>query len=448
MCLRVMKRIVFLITTAMMVFFCPAFVRALEVEVIPGSHGVREGGFVTFDLKIYNDMGENSSFLISIDGPHLEWKMPGSFLVVLEDGETKVLKIIFRPMMEGIYKYTVRVSCFTEPGVYAEKEFSMDVTGEGLTLRNLRVDVDGGELHVAFDAISSEGASDFVRMEILDSRGLVVASSERPVTAKGEERVDERLSLKGLLAGSYTLRVFAGESVVEKGFTIMPVRRVATRSERFPSALYDEVLITVENQGNVVEDYVLKEYIEPGVTGFVTKPRGCRNLETGKECEFLVSGLMPGERRTLVYRIEHWPTYAQYVAGLIILIALGVFSVGEVTKPRIKKRVVKRKKGAHTVILEVKNPIKSLDSVIVRDFVSPLARVHKKFEHLTPVVKRSDAGTELIWKVGKMKPREVRIFSYKIRPMVGGELKMPKAYLRYRRSNGERTRVFSRHLFV
>ncbi|MFH1294712.1 MAG: hypothetical protein ABIH90_02105, partial [Candidatus Aenigmatarchaeota archaeon] len=155
-----------------------------------------------------------------------------------------------------------------------------------------------------------------------------------------------------------------------------------------------------------------------------------------------------GEERRIIYTVEHWPNYAKYAAGLIILVLIGTYSAGEITKPRIKKKVVKRSNGTHTVILEIKNPIKELDSVIIRDFVSPLARVHKSFEHLKPVSKTSDAGTELIWKIGKMKPREERVLSYRMKPLVGGELKMPKAYLRFRNNKGERIRVFSKHLMI
>jgi hypothetical protein len=444
-----MKGAGFLIITVMLVFLCPAFAKALEAEIIPGSQKVRQWDFATFDLKVHNDMEEKKSLLISVDGPHLEWKMPGNFLSVLESGETKITKIVFRPLMEGEYVYTVRVSCFTQPDVYVEKEFSMDISGEGLSLRNLRADAEDGRLHLIFDVVSWEGISGIVKMEMLKPDGTLAASSEQPIFVEGEKRMEEWLSLKGLLAGSYTVRVSAGDSVLEEEFFIPPVSKVTTRSTYLPGALYDEVLVTVENAGSLVEEYVLREDIPSGaVTGFVTKPQGCVSREAGMECEFLVGNLLPGETRDVVYRIEHWPTYVQYAAGLVVLIALGVLSVGEASKPRIKKKVVKRDKGHHTVILEVRNPFKDLNNVIVRDFVSPLATVHRKFEHLTPVVKRSDAGTELIWKLGRIKPKEVRILSYKMKPVVGGELKMPKAYLRYRGKDGKRLRVFSRHLFV
>ena len=84
----------------------------------------------------------------------------------------------------------------------------------------------------------------------------------------------------------------------------------------------------------------------------------------------------------------------------------------------------------------------------MRDFVSPLAKVAREFEHTKPIIKKSEAGTELIWKIGKMKPREVRVLSYKIKNLVEGNLKMPKAYVRFRDNNGNRVRIYSGHLTI
>jgi hypothetical protein len=71
--------------------------------------------------------------------------------------------------------------------------------------------------------------------------------------------------------------------------------------------------------------------------------------------------------------------------------------------------------------------------------VSPLAQVlHEEIESTKPVIRRLEQGTELIWKLGEMKPREERILQYKVRSLVHGSLKMPGAHLKFTAGKGEK----------
>ena len=67
---------------------------------------------------------------------------------------------------------------------------------------------------------------------------------------------------------------------------------------------------------------------------------------------------------------------------------------------------------------------------------------------IKPLVRRSDAGTELIWKLGDIKPKETRIITYPIKALVSGNLKMPKAYIRFNKPNGKLRRLFSKPLII
>lgn len=443
-----MKKVLFLISAVLWVFLCPAFVKALAMEIVPSSQKTNQWDFTYFDLKIHNDLDTKTSFLVDVNGPYLFWKIPGDFLLVLDAGETRTSRMVFRPTLEGRFDYKVRVSSFSNPKIFAESSFFMDVVG-GVGLSNLQARVSDQRLEISLDVFSAEKERVVLNMEILDSEGMVVTASEIPVYVEDVKQVSEKMSLSGIIAGNYTLRAFTGSEMVETQFNIAPLRDVSKEYDISTGLLRDEIIITITNKGNVVEDLVFSEDVgTDALTGFVTKPRSCVATPESKDCEFVVEGLAPGEKRRVTYTIEYWPNYGKYVAGFIILALIGMYSVGEASKPRIVKKVVKRQPDGHTVIIEVKNPFKELDSVIVRDFVSPLARVHKKFEHLSPVSKTSDAGTELVWKIGKMRPREVRILSYRVKPLVGGQLKMPKAYLRFRNKNGERVKVYSKHLVV
>ena len=64
------------------------------------------------------------------------------------------------------------------------------------------------------------------------------------------------------------------------------------------------------------------------------------------------------------------------------------------------------------------------------------------------MIRKTEEGTELIWKIGDMKAKEHRILSYKIKPLVGGQVKLPKAYMKYSTSDEKRYKLFSRQLTI
>ena len=85
----------------------------------------------------------------------------------------------------------------------------------------------------------------------------------------------------------------------------------------------------------------------------------------------------------------------------------------------------------------------------MRDWISPLARVmHEEIKAMKPIIRKSEAGTELIWKLGDIKPKEIRLLNYKIKTFVEGSLKMPRAYMRFITEKGKRAKVYSRSLVV
>jgi hypothetical protein len=86
------------------------------------------------------------------------------------------------------------------------------------------------------------------------------------------------------------------------------------------------------------------------------------------------------------------------------------------------------------VSLDVRNRTKhEIRDVEVRDVVPSIARVVERFDTLAPRTKTSEIGTELRWKIDSLKPREERVLTYRIRPVVEvtGSLNLPEAKVRY-----------------
>ncbi|UCD07247.1 MAG: hypothetical protein JSW41_05490, partial [Candidatus Aenigmatarchaeota archaeon] len=256
-------------------------------------------------------------------------------------------------------------------------------------------------------------------------------------------------------AGTYSVEVRVTGTKLSDilEFEIEPVHDIVEVVKRISTPLYEDVIITIENKGNVIEkDYKTYQTLPNNdlITGMVTEPIDCEVEGENKICGYLVEELTPGSSAMITYRLNYWVIYGEYALIVLIIIAIITFSFIRVTSPTIAKRHAKKGEDKHSIILEIKNPfMHHLRNVIVRDWVSPLARVlHEEFEMLMPVVRRSEAGTELIWKLGDMRPKETRIITYKIKTLVQGSLRMPKSYMRFSSDRGKKTRIFSKQLIV
>ena len=119
------------------------------------------------------------------------------------------------------------------------------------------------------------------------------------------------------------------------------------------------------------------------------------------------------------------------------------------TKPSITKKSVSRGDGTHGIILEIKNPfLHHMTNVVVRDFVHPLATVvHEEIESIKPVIRKTEQGTELVWKLGDIRPKETRMLKYGVKTVFqGGGVAAPKAYIRFMNPKGKSFRIFSNEL--
>ena len=84
---------------------------------------------------------------------------------------------------------------------------------------------------------------------------------------------------------------------------------------------------------------------------------------------------------------------------------------------------------------------KKIKNVVIRDQVSSLFEVKGKFETVKPAIRQTEEGTELVWTLGAIEPRDHRIIHYNVRPMVNGSLRLPKAYMTYESSGGKRAKI-------
>ncbi len=433
----------------------PVLAAPFDVDVSPENITVESGDVAIFDITIHNNLAKEVSFAFDVIGPHLTWIKEPRVLEFDEYG-SMMRTISIEPVGEnpGIYNYNVTVSAI-DYSFEVVKNFTLKVVNP-VDIQSMFISNTPEKLNIYLNLISIKRHRGNAVFNIIDSNNRIAKSETVPFTIDGEKIILVKvLSLDDLLAGDYSIeaRIEGTGITTSRNFTIEAVHNVQKTTDVQENFLGREITVTVTNNGNIIEyDYPISEETQ-GVTGLVIMPTDCYDAGGKKTvCASNIDRLEPGENESITYRIGYWPTHASWVAGVVAAIIVFLFGFNRVTAPKIKKKhVSSTKDNTHTVALEIKNPFskKNLNNVIVRDWVSPLAKVmHNSFESLRPVIRRTEAGTELIWKLGDIIGKEERVITYKIKGFVGGELKMPRAYLRYRDDKGKGFRVFSKGVVI
>jgi hypothetical protein len=87
------------------------------------------------------------------------------------------------------------------------------------------------------------------------------------------------------------------------------------------------------------------------------------------------------------------------------------------TVASIKKKVT-GKGGEWKISLEIRNKMKEIDGVIVRDKIPNGFSVMGEFQTIKPVIRKLADGTELVWRVGRIAPNDERILHYTIKALM------------------------------
>ena len=437
---------------AVVLFAVPVMAQPVSITVTPGEIKSDVDVSNIYTVSITNGQTNADTFKLNLDGPYIWWGPTFSFPIDVAAGETKTFNMTFFPTDNrfGRFPYTLTVNSLKSSSVSDSASFFLDVEPvrvNGITFSKSGNLVSAG---ILVDSLKRRDVSFDISLKT--ANGDVIASSTFVEQIDGTESVSGSLALPtNLLAGSYTFFVEATTEGItikkSEPFTLEAVHNVVKTRAEVDTTMYKEITITLKNQGNIVENsYKVTETADAGqLLGFVTAPSGC----SGNTCDYIINGLVPGAEAQLVYRIEFWPTMMEYLgAGVAVLAILG-FTFVHKTKPKVNKTSTALGDGRHNIIIEIKNPfLHHLNNVVVRDFVHPIANVvHEEIESVKPVIRKTEAGTELIWKLGDMKPKETRMLKYGVKSVFQGDnISSPKAHIRFMNSKGKSFRIFSNSL--
>lgn len=450
------KTLIPLLVSFMFLVSVPISMAYLDISVLDDDKQAYLGDEVSFDVDVSVSRALGDNVYLEVTGDPQEWvsDVPG-FLHVPGMGSASA-SFSLSPVGEtpGTFLYTVSAVSFNKV-TRASDSFTLDVK-RPLDITDFAASRQGNELYLNVLMDSKDRRDAELSFVILNYRGdflkrfSMEAVVDGPTLVEGTEQLPE-----GMLAGDYDVKVSLVGTPVEKEymFTVLPVHDVVESVKKTSTTFQDDFEVTITNNGNLVEKQYVSYKTVPNndwITGLVTNPDDCFVSNGEKTCRYVFSDLAPGESATLEYNLNYFPIYAGIALASIALFMIVFFGMRRATAPVIVKRHVRKPGDRHHVVLEVRNPFyHNLSNAIIRDWVTPLANVlHNEISVLKPLVRRSDAGTELIWKLGDIKPRETRIVTYPLKTLVRGSLKMPKAYIRYNKPNGKLKRLFSRGLVI
>lgn len=213
--------------------------------------------------------------------------------------------------------------------------------------------------------------------------------------------------------------------------------------------------ITVKNEGNVVEtNFNVTESVSEFTANFfhpIDQPTSTYVVNGNTVYVWNVDALAPGQSLEIKYEIRF---IIIWVAGIGIA-AFVFLAFSYVYRPKIRKGVRfmgEMKKGKETVVLlEIKNStLKEIKNVIIEDTVSPIATLVERFDTIPPQIRKTAAGTSLIWKIKSLNPLEERVLTYRIKPKVEiiGSMRMPGATMSFDTKKKDRKTVSSRSIEI
>ena len=436
---------------ALSITWVSAFASSVDVAIQPSSQAGQTNSVMKFILTITNNQDFHDSFQIVFSGSHMEWLVPGIIAKGVAAHSSEDLDVIFYPTKSGNEQseFSVSVYSVSNSQIKSSAYFSVDVSS-GIEIKDFKASlVSGNSVNsVNFDLwlYSSEEKEASGEFMLEDASGRKIGALAFKQNVKGDSKISRDLVLvEGLPAGSYTARASLEgiDSAKKAVLYIQPVRSITQTVEEVQHGFTKDVTITIRNEGNTIErGYSVQQAIPmDAMTGMLSRPgQNCREEDGAMVCNYFVGDIKPGSAAYVVYSVNYWPAFNGYLLISVIMAGLIIYSFLRVTSPRILKRHSRKGENVHAISIHIKNPfLRNLRDVTVRDWVSPLAQVlHEEITSTVPVLRRADEGTELIWKLGDMKPKEERILQYKVHSLVKGRLRMPSAQMRFASGRGDK----------
>jgi len=327
------------------------------------------------------------------------------------------------------------------------------IPGQTLTITT-QIDNPSDIASTAFHLITNiKNRSGLVVKNFQDSIDIIQSKSSKTITNNyqvpqqiGYGRFDLELILQNTLNREVSGNTFA--------FVVQQFENpTAQKTVKF-GILTQDIFLKIRNDGNSVVNASTSETIPFFLKSFINivdKPDSEQTVGNNVVYTWFFYNLQPGEERTIKYQINMWQII---LIAVFIIIAVAyafsyVFTIRIIKKHRLFGPVAGTKEI--TITLEVRNRTRhTLHDVYVRDFLPTFGTVVDKFETVKPVVRKVPGGTEVIWKFDSLRSMDERVLTYRIKPTMEilGEIKLPKAMIRYSDNKKQIKKVISKSISI
>jgi len=426
----------------------------------------------TIDILIKNNMGVKDTFYFSLWGGPSVWTDTDKAWVNLNASETSNIVLKIKPPRDAetgtqLLQFSV-VSL--DSGITESKDIYLDVVrGSDIFIYDIELEKQKfkpGETITIKPTLSNLNKKNVLEVSVstqILKDDLIVQKFDDyiKIEPKSSNKLSYNFEVKNTNEpGEYEVKVVARNTLNKilderkTTFEIETIRdNIHKEKETDNNILYVDVTITIINDENIPEKnfyvtetlpLIFKYFFYPNIEPALQEEKDNRVIY-----KWLIHELRPDEAITIKYQLR----FTNMVITACVMIIIVVWAIWLFFRPMIKKNYIGSLIGQQeiTITLNLKNKgRKTLNNIIVKDIVPPIAKVVKKFESLEPKISRKPKGTLLTWGIKQLRPKEERVITYKIKPVIEitGGLKLPKAHFTFETKKGRRSRIPSKTITV
>ena len=430
-----MKKFVLIAPLILALLAVPAFAAGFTISVGPAGDVFAEDT-LEVTITLHNDAGAAELFLISqplAAPPANKWASmdKGSISVpAYSDGTFKMKITPTDDAKSGDYRYefTVRKQSTSE---MLAKEFQITVRQrEAAAVVRLELSCLTCTEKVAVTAdVENVGTAKIKDAKVRISLGEKTEElAVGDMNISGKKRLNLEFDIANWKPSNYEMAAelsASGQSLDRKtaAFTIPEINNVTMAQVTQITPWSRTVTYKLANLGNMPG----KEEIKAQVTqsAMVSISYSKPPVANGDQWIW-TADLQPGEKEDISYTEFYWP-----IPIIIVLLALGATYTYLFATSIGMKKTLSKKGDEWSVGIAIKNRGSAAEGVVVRDVIPHHFSLSGTFETLKPIARKTDVGTELIWRVGGIKRGEEKLLHYRMATKGPfGTVKLPSARLR------------------
>ncbi|MCD6476991.1 MAG: hypothetical protein J7K26_02370 [Candidatus Aenigmarchaeota archaeon] len=415
-----MKKLVFLSILALMLISPVCLASNFTIGVTKSSQYLA-GRTGVIDLTITNN-GPKDIFSISILGTPSGWLTSEYSGIELDKNETKKINIYVTPPKDAspkLYEYFITVRS-TNTNEKIEKQLILNIQqNASIIISDVSLNCTSCIDNVKISGfVENSGTVDFSNVDLklsLEDQETTIPIGE--LLVKTKKYFENVFLLDNYRPGSYNIKleVLSNNKLVYndvKQFNIQTIKNIAYSNKSSKTIFGKFVTLKAINKGNDIDTAVFESSLDKSWYVFYAGPKG----EVTNNKISWKTDIDAGETIEIKYSEIYWPTYIIIISAVLIGLFLYLTFTSLAIRKSIAGRNIVEKDKSMSVSITVKNRIREMTNVVVKDFIPKEFEILGKFETIKPILRKTSNGIELTWKLGRLKSYEQRILHYKIKP--------------------------------